>query len=261
MRRPPGHRERLPAGMARHAHATLPRARATGFTPRPDVEAAPAGGTRAQAPRRHDHRNTRHGAGRGLGGATARMAQPVARHARGTHLRQGRARGPPRRRTGMVVDAPAPATLLPQWLESLLRWGPCSRSSIPRSYPCPVPCTTNRLEGGINAPIKRMLVNHRGLPGRHRVLACEWACYMKSAKPDPYRFAMPDGTTPPAHAETDGTFDGRAPRNPAPQSNGPTCNARLQHLNEKSKAITLVPICQQFSTQPQERNDMSWELG
>ena len=25
----------------------------------------------------------------------------------------------------------------------------------------------------------------RGHPGRHRVLACEWACYMKSAKPDP----------------------------------------------------------------------------
>ena len=34
---------------------------------------------------------------------------------------------------------------------------------------------------------------------------------MTSAKPDPYRFAMPGGTTPPAHAETDGTFDGDAP--------------------------------------------------
>ncbi len=25
----------------------------------------------------------------------------------------------------------------------------------------------------------------RDLPGRHRVLAYEWACYMKSAKPEP----------------------------------------------------------------------------
>lgn len=48
--------------------------------------------------------------------------------------------------------------------------------------------TSNRLEGGVNAPIKRMLVNHRGLSDEHRMLACEWLCYMKSEHPDPYRF-------------------------------------------------------------------------
>lgn len=98
-------------------------------------------------------------------------------------------------------------------LESLLRSGSLFAFLDPALASAgPVPCTTNRLEGGINAPIKRMLVNHRGLPGRHRVLACEWACYMKSAKPDPYRFAIPDDTTPPAHAETDETLGGDAPK-------------------------------------------------
>ena len=32
----------------------------------------------------------------------------------------------------------------------------------------------------MSAPIKRMLVAHRGLSGEHRMLACEWLCYMKS---------------------------------------------------------------------------------
>jgi len=63
----------------------------------------------------------------------------------------------------------------------------------------------------------------RGLPGRHRVPACEWACYMKSAKPDPYRFAIPDGTTPhpPTPKQTEPSTE--TPQNPAPQSNGLTC--------------------------------------
>ena len=45
----------------------------------------------------------------------------------------------------------------------------------------------------------------------NRAPECEWACYMKIAKPDPYRFAIPDDTTPPAHAETDETPGGDAP--------------------------------------------------
>ncbi|WP_420809195.1 IS1/IS1595 family N-terminal zinc-binding domain-containing protein [Bifidobacterium apri] len=40
----------------------------------------------------------------------------------------------------------------------------------------------------------------RGLPRRHRVLAGEWACYMKSAKPDRHtgrhRCPIPQPTTP-----------------------------------------------------------------
>lgn len=135
MRRPPWHRESLSAGMARHPHTTLPRACATGFTPRPDIKAAPAGGTRAQAARRHDHRNTRHGAGRGMGGATARMAQPVARHARGTHLCQGRARGPPAPpdRNGGGRTSPCDVAIT-GWNRCPDR-DPCSHSSIPHSHP------------------------------------------------------------------------------------------------------------------------------
>ena len=49
----------------------------------------------------------------------------------------------------------------------------------------PVPRDSNRLEGGLNAALKRMLVNHRGLPEAHMRRACEWHCYMHSAKPDP----------------------------------------------------------------------------
>ena len=51
----------------------------------------------------------------------------------------------------------------------------------------PVARDSNRLEGGLNAALKRMLVNHRGLPEHHMRRACEWHCYMHSAKPDPNR--------------------------------------------------------------------------
>lgn len=51
--------------------------------------------------------------------------------------------------------------------------------------PGSVPRDGNRLEGGLNAALKRMLVNHRGLPEAHMRRACEWHCYMHSAKPDP----------------------------------------------------------------------------
>ena len=47
----------------------------------------------------------------------------------------------------------------------------------------PVARTTNRLEGGVNSPLKRMLLNHRGLPEEHMRRACEWMCYMKSRNP------------------------------------------------------------------------------
>lgn len=48
----------------------------------------------------------------------------------------------------------------------------------------PVPATTNRLEGGVNSPIKHMLANHRGMPLEHVERACEWNCYMRSEHPD-----------------------------------------------------------------------------
>lgn len=114
MRRPPWHRESLSAGMARHPHTTLPRACATGFTPRPDIEAAPAGGdasssgSPARSPEYTTRSRPRHGrcncTNGTTGGATCSRNAPMPRTRPGT----------PRHRTGMVVDAPAPATLLPQ---------------------------------------------------------------------------------------------------------------------------------------------------
>lgn len=49
----------------------------------------------------------------------------------------------------------------------------------------PVARTTNRLEGGVNSPLKRMFLDHHGLPEEHMRRACEWMCYMKSGSPDP----------------------------------------------------------------------------
>jgi putative transposase len=48
-----------------------------------------------------------------------------------------------------------------------------------------LPCTSNRLEGGINSPIKRMLLNHRGMPETHMLKACEWMCQKHSGQPLP----------------------------------------------------------------------------
>lgn len=47
-----------------------------------------------------------------------------------------------------------------------------------------VPRDTDRLEGGINSPIKRMLGDHRGMPRGHMMRASEWKCYTRSPSPD-----------------------------------------------------------------------------
>jgi hypothetical protein len=52
-----------------------------------------------------------------------------------------------------------------------------------------VPRDTDRLEGGINSPIKRVLDDHRGMPRRHMMRACEWKCYMRRRVPRPWRDA------------------------------------------------------------------------
>lgn len=49
----------------------------------------------------------------------------------------------------------------------------------------PVARTTNRLEGGVNSPLKHVLLDHHGLPEEHMRRACEWVCYMKSGNPAP----------------------------------------------------------------------------
>ncbi len=62
----------------------------------------------------------------------------------------------------------------------------CSRSSTPNSRPAArwrAPRTGWR--AGVNSPLKRMLLDHHGLPEEHMRRACEWVCYMKSGSPDP----------------------------------------------------------------------------
>ncbi|KFI97151.1 IS3509a transposase, partial [Bifidobacterium subtile] len=61
-----------------------------------------------------------------------------------------------------------------------------------------VPSTTNRLEGGVNADIKRVLDAHRGLT-EEPMKRCEWVLYMKTHNPDPGSFitAAHDETTEP----------------------------------------------------------------
>lgn len=56
----------------------------------------------------------------------------------------------------------------------------------------PLPSTTNQLEGGVNAVIKRALDHHRGLSEAHMRRCCEWAVYMLTANPDPMSFVTPD---------------------------------------------------------------------
>ncbi len=56
-----------------------------------------------------------------------------------------------------------------------------------------MPRDGNRLEGGLNAALKRMLVNHRGLPDAHMRRACEWQCYMQFVKSDPVLILIQHG--------------------------------------------------------------------
>jgi putative transposase len=56
----------------------------------------------------------------------------------------------------------------------------------------PLPSTTNQLEGGVNAVVKRVLDHHRGLSEAHMRRCCEWAVYMLSRDPDPMSLVTPD---------------------------------------------------------------------
>ena len=46
-----------------------------------------------------------------------------------------------------------------------------------------LPSTNNRIEGGVNARLREMLRNHRGLSIERRIKAVFWWCYMHSPKP------------------------------------------------------------------------------
>ena len=47
----------------------------------------------------------------------------------------------------------------------------------------PYPATNNLIEGGVNAQLRAMLRNHRGLSVERRIKAVFWWCYMHSPKP------------------------------------------------------------------------------
>ena len=49
-----------------------------------------------------------------------------------------------------------------------------------------LPATNNRIEGGINAQLRAMLRDHRGLSVERRIKAVFWWCYMHSPHPLPY---------------------------------------------------------------------------
>ena len=46
-----------------------------------------------------------------------------------------------------------------------------------------LPATNNRIEGGVNAQLRAMLRDHRGLSIERRIKAVFWWCYMHSPKP------------------------------------------------------------------------------
>ena len=45
------------------------------------------------------------------------------------------------------------------------------------------PSMNNRIEGGVNARLREMLRNHRGLSIERRIKAVFWWCYMHSPEP------------------------------------------------------------------------------
>lgn len=73
----------------------------------------------------------------------------------------------------------------------------------------PVARTTNRLEGGVNSPLKHVLLDHHGPPEEHMRRAREWVRYMKSGNPDPASLIKPEHWKPAkAVPEPDGDDDG-----------------------------------------------------
>lgn len=47
----------------------------------------------------------------------------------------------------------------------------------------PLPATNNRIEGGVNAPLRQMLRAHRGMSITRRIKAVFWWCYMHTERP------------------------------------------------------------------------------
>lgn len=54
----------------------------------------------------------------------------------------------------------------------------------------PLPRTNNAIEGGVNAQLRDMLRNHRGMSAMRRVKAVFWWCYLHTESPRPARDAL-----------------------------------------------------------------------
>jgi hypothetical protein len=48
-----------------------------------------------------------------------------------------------------------------------------------------LPSTNNKIEGGVNAPLRQMLRDHRGMNLLRRIKAVFWWCYMHTKRPLP----------------------------------------------------------------------------
>ena len=59
----------------------------------------------------------------------------------------------------------------------------CLFTYLDASLTCTCPATNNRIEGGINAQLRTMLRNHRGMSIERRIKAVFWWCYMHSPNP------------------------------------------------------------------------------
>lgn len=69
-------------------------------------------------------------------------------------------------------------------LERLTKREELFRFIFPPQECGPLAATTNSLEGGINAQIKHLLRNHRGLPSEHQRTMCDWWLYSHTELPD-----------------------------------------------------------------------------
>ena len=47
----------------------------------------------------------------------------------------------------------------------------------------PLPATNNKLEGGVNAPLRQLIRNHKGMNIEHKIKAVFWWCYLHSEDP------------------------------------------------------------------------------
>lgn len=59
-----------------------------------------------------------------------------------------------------------------------------------------LPSTTNQLEGGVDAVVKRILDHHRGLSEAHMRRCCEWTVYMLTEHPHPMSFVASEHWKP-----------------------------------------------------------------